>query len=285
MVDMSFTLLGGNGDSIWLDGSDGFYLTTGFRGLGIAATNVRIDESAGDGGTWRSTTRGIREFDLPIVVLGSDRADVESKLRRLAAALADRYGTPYLVAQYSDGTKYSIEVHYTGGAETTFGSEANETFCRWVITLQAPDPYWTSSAAVQFSLANPSTARGLLPRLDQLQVQNSAILGSFSVENPGDVDAFPVWTIDGTSTSATITLGSVGFSYTETIATGTKRIINTRAGTVVDGSGTNKYAYLAAAPKLFAIPPGSSTISVTISGADATTKVSGYFNPRREVLH
>lgn len=284
MVALDFSLVGANGDTIPFDGSQDYVLSTGFRGVGIPTTDVRIDTSAGDGGTWRSTRRGLRELDLPIVVLGANRDDVESKLRRLSRALNDRYGTPKLIAQYSDGTSYSIEVHYTGGAETVFGGDASETFCRWGITLTAPDPFWVSTQAVNFSLGYSEEVRGLLPNLEQLKVSPSQVVGSYVIENPGDVEAYPVWTLEGASTGASFLLNGVGFTYTETLTAG-KIIVNTRAATVVDAAGANKYAYLGAAPKLFAIPPGTSTVSLTVEGADSSTKVSGYFQPRREVLH
>jgi hypothetical protein len=286
MVTLNYSIAGANGDTVNLDGSDGFYLTTGFRGAGIPPTDVRITNSAGDGGTWRSTRRGVRDLDLPVTVLGVDRADVEAKLRRFASALSDRYGTPFLVAKYSDGSSYQIEVHYTGGAETQFGGEAGDTFARWVVTLQAPDPFWTSQQAVSFSLGYDATTRGLLPNLSQLQVKTDSVIGAFTIENPGDVDAYPVWSIEGKSTLTSLSLNCVGFTYTENMATATgKRTINTRTASVVDASSTNLYAYLGTAPKLFAMPPGLSTISLSIAGADSTTRLSGFFQPRREVLH
>ncbi|HLP97651.1 MAG TPA: hypothetical protein VK149_04320 [Sideroxyarcus sp.] len=282
---IDFTILGSNGDVIPLDGSEGYNVTTGLRGLGVPSTDVRIDNSAGDGGTWRSTRRGLREIDLPLVILGADRDETEEKLRRLAKALSDRYGTPYLRADYADGSAYTIEVHYTGGAETVFGADANETFVRWPITLSCPDPFWTSVQSVQFSLGYQSGNRGLLPRLDQLQVAPSGILGAYQVENTGDVEAYPVWTLTGTATNVSITLNGVGFTYTETMTSSSRVTINTRLATVADASNNNKYAFLGAAPKLFALPPGTSTINITVSGADTSTVISGYFNPRREVLH
>lgn len=286
MVTLNYSIVGANGDTVNLDGSDGYYLTTGFRGAGIPPTDVRITNSAGDGGTWRSTRRGVRDLDLPVTVIGVDRADVEAKLRRFASALSDRYGTPFLVAKYSDGSSYQIEVHYTGGAETQFGGEAGDTFARWVVTLQAPDPFWTSQQAVSFSLGYDATTRGLLPNLSQLQVKTDSVIGAFTIENPGDVDAYPVWSIEGKSTLTSLSLNGVGFTYTENMATATgKRTINTRTASVVDASSTNLYAYLGTAPKLFAMPPGLSTISLSIAGADSTTRLSGYFQPRREVLH
>ena len=291
MVNLAISLLGGNGDTITFDGSDGYYLTTGFSGLGIPTTDVVISNSAGDGGTWRSTRRGVRTLDLPITVVDADRATVEAKLRRLATALSDRVTAPKLLATYSDGTSYDLEVHYTGGAETTFGEDAGDTYCRWVITVQAPDPYWTSREAVTFSLAASTATRGLLAppagtqnALGRLIVQSSQVLGSFVVDNIGEVDAYPVWTLEGTASSVTITKGGVGFTYTEAMTSGSKIIIDTKNATVRDTAGTNKYANLSTAPKLFALPSGQSTLSITAVGSDSTTKISGYYLPRREVL-
>lgn len=285
MVTLNFVISGANGDQIPLDGTADYYLTTGFRGIGIPPTDVRITNSAGDGGIWRSTRRGVRDLDLPITVIGSDRTDVETKLRRLAAALNDRRGTPKLIAKYSDGTSYDMEVHYTGGAETQFGAEAGETFARWVLTLQAPDPFWTSQQLVSFSLGYDTSTTGLLPELSKLKVKTDSVLGTFTIDNPGDVDAFPVWTIEGKSTLTSLSLSGVGFTYTESMVSGDKRIINTKTATIVDASGANKYAFLGTAPKLFSFPPGQSTISLSISSADSSSRLSGYFQPRREVLH
>jgi hypothetical protein len=285
MVSLTFSLVGGNADVIPFDGAQGFQLLTGFRGLGIPTTDLRITPSAGDGGTWRSTRRGVRDLDLPLYVEGVDRGEVEDKLRRLTAALDDRNGvSPKLLANYSDGTSYELEVHYAAGAETQYGAEAGATYCRWVITLRAPDPYWTSVQAVSFSLGASTGTKGLLPELDRLLVQSSQVLGTFTVDNPGDVPAFPVWTLEGPATNVAVSSSGIGWTYTETLAGGDKITVNTGTATVKNAAGTNKYAYLGTAPKLFAIPAGESTLSIVVTGTSTASKVSGYFNPRREVL-
>lgn len=284
MVDISLSLLGSNGDVIALDNNDDFVAMTGLMGLGIPSTQLRIDNSAGDGGTWRSTRRGVRTIDMPLAVFGSDRGDVESKLRRVANALNDRIGTPKLLATYSDGTAYDIEVHYSGGAETTFGAEGSLTFCQWGLSLQCPDPFWTSTNAVSFSLSADGTTKGLLPELDRLLVKSSQVIGSTAVNNPGDVAAYPTWVIDGPSTAVSITLGGIGFTYNETTIAGNKITIDTKTASVTNGSGVNKYAYLGTAPKLFSLPPGTSTVAISVTGSSTTTKISGFWKPRREVL-
>lgn len=288
---VNLTLIGANGDTIPLDNGSDFVLSSGFRGTGLAASELRVTASAGDGGTWRGTRKASRDLDVPLTVLGSSRDDVETKLRRFAAALSDRYGTPKLRATYGDGTSYDLEVHYVAGAETTYGSDARNLFCNWAMTWQAPDPFWVSNRAVEFSVGASAQTRGLLAApvgetatLSALRVSSSQALGSLTIENPGDVDAFPVWTIDGPATSVSITLDGVGFTYGETLVSGNRITIDTRTATVTNAAGVNKYGFLGTAPKLFRIPPGTSTLSIVATGADSNTRINGYFNPRREVI-
>ena len=102
---------------------------------------------------------------LDQVELGTDRADVETKLRRLARLLQDNNGATKIVANYSDGSSVFLEAHYVGGAETQFGSDATNYFCRWVIQMQAPQPYWATVTSQSFTVGSGSTGRGLLPQL------------------------------------------------------------------------------------------------------------------------
>lgn len=293
MVDLELLLVGGNGDTISFDVSEGYTLTSGLRGLGIAPTAVKIQNSAGDGGVWRSTRRTVRDFDFPVVVTGSDRADVETKLRRLASALSDRNSAPHLRAVYSNGEgPFEIEVHYTGGAETVFGEDASLTFARWAMTLQAPDPYWTSIDSESMFLGSDPDPRGLLPKLAALQVKSSQVIGEFTVENSGDVDAFPVWTFRGPMDSVTVTSADGrSFAYEAEIPEGETVTIDTKTGSVVNQAGVNKYGNLGASPKLFPIPAGRSVVDVQavgtspgIAGVGASLITCSY-KPRREVIH
>ena len=293
MVDLQLFLIGGNGDTIPFDDSEGFVLASGLRGTGIAPTSVRIDNSAGDGGTWRSTRRTIREFDLPVVVSGDTRDEVEERLRRFAAAISDRVGTPRLRAVYSDGTgPFDIEIHYTGGAETQWGSDASSTFCRWVITAQAPDPYWTSVDSESLFLGADPDTRGLLPRLVNLPVKSSQVIGDFTLDNAGDVDAYPTWTFRGPMDSVTVTnAAGLSFTYVDAIAENETITIDTLKGTVIDGTGANKYGSLGSSPKLFSIAPGRSILNVEAQGTSpgiagvGATLITCSYKPRREVIH
>jgi len=282
---VTISLVGANGDTIELSDSGDFILATGVTGFGIPATNVRIDESAGPGGTWRFTKRGVRDLDLPLVILGTDRADVETKLRRVARLLQDTSGATKIVANYSDGSSVFLEAHYVGGAETQFGSDATNYFCKWAIQMQAPQPYWATVTSQSFTVGSGSTGRGLLPQLTKLKVSSSQALGVVNVNNPGDVATYPVWTLRGPMDYATISNGVQSFTYNAGIADGSTITINTETGEVTDEDGINRYSNLAAAPKLFPLPPGLNSLNISGTGATSTTIISCFYSPRYEIIH
>lgn len=287
MVNIDFSLIGANNDSISLAGPD-YILETGATGFGIPQPLVRIDPSAGNGGKFRFLKRGIRVVDLPITILSENGDDLEDKLRRLARIMAEEFT---LQGMYATGEVWSLKLYMDGGTETTFGDTANQFFCKWVVNARAPQPFWVSSEATTFSVSAVEVARGLLGvstgsrSLSQLQVSSGQALGTIVVTNSGDVEAPLFWKIDGPSTSVTVSLDGLSFVYEANLLVNQSILINTELGTVITNTGANAYSGLGAAPKLFDLPAGAAVINITATGADANTKISGSFNPRREVLH
>lgn len=285
MVDVTISLVGSNGDTIALADDGDFALASGVTGFGIPATSVRIDESAGNGGTWRHSKRGVRDVDLPILIFGTDRADVETKLRRLARLLQDTAGATRIVANYSNGDALFLEAHYVGGAETQFGSDAGATYCRWVIQMQAPQPFWESSNSQSFTISGGNTGRGLLPQLTKLKVSSSQALGTVSVVSSADVEVFPVWTIRGPISNLTVSNGEQSFGFNAPLNAGESITIDTEAGTVTGDNGSNRYSLLSSAPKLFTFPTGTTLVEVNGTGATTDTYIRCDYALRYEVIH
>ena len=284
MVDVNYQLEGANGDVIVFD-SENFVLNTGISGFGIPPTAVRIEDSAGDGGVWRHTKRSVRDVDLPITVFGANRDEVQAKLRRLGTLLQDGLGAPKLRAVYDNGDELYLEVHYVGGGETLIdNNEAGQTWCRWVISLRAPNPYWRSGIEESFSISTGYTGRGLLPELSKMKVSSSTALGVVTVVNAGDVATYPVWSITGPVQNLQINNGTLGFSFPVVYA-GQTITVDTETSTVVDQDGLNRYDYLGPAPKFFNLPPGTTGISVLGINTDFDFNVTLTYSPRYEVIH
>jgi hypothetical protein len=281
---VNYALIGANGDTIVFDYAN-YVLNPDFLGFGIPPAQVRIEDSAGDGGVFRHAKRGVRVMDLPITVIGTDRADVQSKLRRLAKLTQNIFGALTLQAQYSDGETLQLETYYTGGAESQWGSSAGNVWCRWVLSLQAPQPYWQSTNVEQFTVTRGSTGRGLLPQLSKLRISSSQALGTVLINNTGDVAMFPTYRVIGPITDLEIASNGFKFGFNEPLLAGEIIYVNTETGEVYDEAGTNRYDILNSAPKLFRIPVGES--AVLISGTDVTddTRVDLYYSLRYEVVH
>ena len=285
--DLTISLTGANGDTITFDNTT-YTLTDGLKGFGIPATSLRIDSSALDGGIFRYSKRGVREVDLPIVTIGADRATTETALRRLANILQNSSGAATLTATYTSGDVYTLTVYYAGGGETVFGDHGGISFCRWVVSLQAANPFWTSAAKTSLSIGSGNTGRGLLPQLTKMKVTSSQVFGTITINNSsGDVPSYPVWTIVGPLDAGLQVLNSsnVGFQYNAAIGAGEIITIDTASRTVVDSAGNNKYSNLGSAPKFFTVPPGTSVVSVNGTGSASSTAVTCNFYPRREVVH
>lgn len=284
------SMTGANGDTITFQDAGDFTITSGIAGLNIPATKLRIDGSAGDGGLFRFTKRDVRLIDVPVLITGTDRADVETKLRRLAAMTQNKTAGTTISVAYPTGETWQIVGYYAGGAEGIGGGESsNSAFVNWVLSFHCPMPFWTRTTSETFTVRTGATGRGLLETtsLSNLRVASAQAIGTLHVQSTGDVDSYPVWQLVGPMDSCTATRASDGASwaYMSPIAAGSTVTIDTFAGTVVDNTGANKYSNLGASPKLFTVPAGISDISVVAPGSTSATQITLAYQPRKEVVH
>ena len=284
MVSVNYALIGANGDRIEFDNSE-YVLNPEFLGFNMAPAQVRIEQSAGDGGVFRHSKKGIRNLDLSITTIGTNRADVQDKLRRLSRLLQDVLGATILEANYSDGETLQIEVYYTGGAEGQWGSNAGKVWNQWVLSFQAPVPYWEKALEVSFILGEEPLGRGLLPELTKLKVSPDRVLGDVEVNNVGDVPSFAKWVILGPISNLLISNGTQGFTIPDLIPDGEIITVETATGRVYNEAGENKYDLLGVAPKFFPIPSGRTQIIVTGDDTGEGTRVGFFYKPRFEVIH
>ena len=285
MVSVNYSLIGANGDSITFDYST-YVLNQDFMGFNIPPAEVRIENSAGDGGVFRHVKRGVRNLDLPITILGTDRVDVQAKLRRLGKLTQNNSGSLTLRANYSDGDSLDLKTYYTGGAEGQWGSDAGLVWARWTLSLSAPQPYWQSTTVEQFTVTRGATGRGLLPQLSKLRVSSSQALGAILINNTGDVPMYPTYKVLGPIDDLLVRSGSgEAFSFNADLAAGEVIYINTETGEVYDEDDVNRYDILNAAPKLFRIPVGESTVFIEGINVDDNTQVDLFYSLRFEVVH
>lgn len=258
-----------NLDDVLMKG-EGIQVTAGVTGLGLPNISTQWLEGAGDGALFRGRRVLPRDIDLPLYLSAPNRQELQKLVSRLAKMLA---GPCILRLVEDDGTSWYTEVRRVGGGGYVYGEDTTgERDLMLVITLRAGDPFWTYSQPTRKVIENSGAGRGLLNGLTKLQLASSQAIGSITLENTGDAPAFPVWEVTGPGSNfRAISADGQEFWWTGTLAAGEKLIIDTRAGTVKDGTGANRYAEMAPAPKLWSIPPGTTTATVTLENTSAGT--------------
>jgi hypothetical protein len=284
LVDVNYALIGANGDTIEFDYTN-YVLNPDFMGFGVPPAQVRIENSAGDGGVFRHAKRATRMVDLPITVLGTDRGDVQTKLRRLGKLTQNIFGPIIIEARYTDGTRLRLTGYYTGGAEGQWGENGGNTWARWTLSLQMPQPYWQSTDVEQFTITQGVSGRGLLPQLSKLKLSSSQALGTILIDNTGDVAIYPTYRIIGPVTDFSVSSNGQSFDFVDEVEEGETIFVNTETGEVYDQDNNNRYDILGPAPKLFRIPVGESALIIQGDETTDDTRIDVYYALRFEVVH
>ncbi|MFJ3775221.1 phage distal tail protein [Streptomyces sp. NPDC090075] len=258
----------------------GFQAKSGVTGLGLPPVSVQWLEGAGDGAVYRATRVQTRDIDIPVEILAHDRTELQAQLSRLALVLA---GGCTLVLDQGNGVMWSSEVHRVGGGEYTYGSDTvgGREF-QTVLTLRAGDPYFTSSEQQIRYVGGSTATAAFLSSLANVKVAPSQAIGQINLLNSGDAPAYPVWDVTGPGDHfvATSPTGET-LKWTGTLTAGQKLTIDTRKGTVVDQSGTNRYDLLDTAPRFWTVQPGESTAVASLLNTTTASRITCSFYPRK----
>ncbi|WP_454051465.1 hypothetical protein [Cellulomonas sp. Marseille-Q8402] len=243
-------------------------LDDGLDGFGLPPVSPRFFEGAGDGSTYRGARVQPRDLTLPVLITATGQGLLRDRVSALATVLSPAHAPALLTLTEPDGTAWTTEVVRTGsGTPVTDG----ETHYAVEVALRAPDPYWTRENATAQTIESAGAGRGLLRpggSLSKLRLASGQVIGDAVIENPGDAPAYPLVTLTGPATGFELTSPrGERLVWSGVLTEGERRVFDHLAGTVVDGSGGNRYAELGAAPRFWAIPPGVQTAHVDVVGS------------------
>ncbi|MFJ9234385.1 phage tail family protein [Streptomyces anulatus] len=267
-------------------------LQPGATGLDLPPYSVHMDESPNlDGAMVRGTRALSRQVLLPIFVYGIDRKTLRQVKAKLATALNPTLGHSVLTFVEQDGEPRRLKCHYIGGME---GSEAvgasGFTWISYGIQLAASDPFFygdTETAANwSFGIDQPFLGNQFLPLT---LAKGTASTGTLTIENPGDIEAWPIWEITGPLKRFKFT-GPDGTSFgipdqpssIDALPAGRTLTVDCRPGykTVSDDTGKIYFPLLSANPSLWSVPPGTSTAQADLLAGSGTPTVKMTLHPR-----
>lgn len=263
-------------------GSSGLALGAGVRGLNMPPTRRHVTTSpAVAGSRRRGWSTDEREVFWPLRVFrDGEGADAQAWIDLDAAFWSSMHpDKPGVWSVESPNGKRSLAcVFDNDGGHST---ETIPTLRGWEtygIYLAAESPYWVGEPVRRvWSQSGPVSfygSSGATP----FNISSASNLATATVTNPGDVDAWPVWTITGPCTSVTVGVGGRTVTYPLPVAEGSTLVIDSapekRAAQL---NGSNVYRQLSSWD--FAPVPAGQDRSLSLSMA-GTGSVSVDITPR-----
>ena len=263
----------------------GYFTTAGIAGWGANPIEIITDPLARGGEEVRSIRAHPRRITWPLHIYGDTHLEFLTRYRNLLGAFTrttHRRAPGILRVARPDGVQAAreIECYYEDG----FGGEAGEGWLSAspVLTLMCPDGYWRSTAPIVHRYAYTPGRLFLHP---YPSLSSSRVLGDMLIDNPGDIEAWPVWEITGPATAITATNPQAGggFTLTYPLAAGETVVITTNRPTVRGPGGINLAGALSwPGAMLWPLLAGRNQVTVQVAGADDGTSVTLTFQPRFE---
>jgi hypothetical protein len=250
---------------------------------------VTADPNPRYGTRHRHTQPQARIITWPLRIQGATHTEFQARWRALAAAFTQtrRLGPGLLSIGQPDGSVRQIAARYHSGFAGQV--EAGWWYDHPVLSLYCDDPYWSAQDATVIRREYQATSADFLDPFPT--ISSSQTLGATVATNPGDTEAWPVWTITGPASSITATNDTTGDSFTldpdwdggGDLAGGDQVVITTDPPSVLGPDGSSWIGAVNwPSAVLWALQPGDNQVTFTVGGSGSGTAIELSFHPRYE---
>lgn len=297
----------------------GWFTLRAVAGIGAAPIEITADVLPRGGESVRHILSKSNRLQWPLEIFGSTHEQFVERYRRISRAftLTTRRELPgVLRIARPNGSVREIWCFYEAGLEAE--GEENHLYARPVITLYCPEGKWRAAAPVVAQRTfTPTTGDpdGATPDVPVtffspfLSLASSSVVGSgtpvsgddadtgggtavddtgslTTITNPGDVDAWPIWTVTGPMSELRAWNETTGtrFALTYSLSELQTITITTDRPTVRGPGDANLSRYVdwfnTAGTTLWSLTDGPNVIGLEVDGAGPTTSVRLEFVPR-----
>lgn len=277
------------------DGTSGYWEAPGKKGFHGTTYQHYRDESPMVAGAFHRGVRALpKELFLPIVIRDTDRDACLAKRRALVKALSPVRGDGVCViaSAYPDGSVRRINARYVDGFEAgeQGPGEWGVTVYKYGLRFMADDPYFYGDEISEtYSLAPQTRTELPIPGTDTFfEVVSSPLLAAGStIDNQGDVDAYPIWEFTGPFTQIVATNVTSGQTFTishTAASTADTLSLVTEPGEsyLVDEAGANQWNSLVAGYQLWPLVSGINTVNITLTAPTTDSKAILRYRPLYE---
>lgn len=261
----------------------GYFTRPEIAGWGAQPYEIVTDPMSRGGESVRYIRPKPARLTWPIHIWGDTHQEFVDRYRAVRRAFlmtVHRQQPGWITVSRPDGTARSIAAFYEDG----FGGEGGENWlaANPALTLFCPDGSWrdVDQLVERRSGSAPVTFFNPFP-----QLSSSQVLGLTDITNPGDVTAWPTWTITGPCSAVTATNHTTGeaFTFTHTLAAGEVATITTDRPTVRGPLSENLSGSLNwPAAALWGLLPDVNNVEFVVAGGTQATVIELAFYPRYE---
>lgn len=230
------------------------------------------------GSAWDGHRVGRGSLFLPLLLRAESSLEF-LELHRLFMAALDPGQESVVRVTAPDGSWREAQCRYSSGADLALDTDPVKLRrAKYGITWEMGVPFWLGEPVVAEFLYSAGTAFFPGP---PFTLGPGQVLGAATVENPGDVEAYPVWRVEGPFTGFTVGVGSSVVSATLTKSAGqwVEVDMDPRRLTVLDEAGVDRWSSLTDAT-FEGVPPGEVALVTAVPDAGAGSSVSLSFTPR-----
>jgi hypothetical protein len=233
-----------------------------------------------EGSQFRGVIVGERGVDLNQKIRGTTREELLTLLRDLSQRMDPLKGEGLL--KFINGAETRILYCRPEGIKDVTDKE---TIAETILSFTANDPFLYDDEPVTTVFETSGVAGTFFSTsFFPMHLTRSIVYSTQEIDNPGNAETYPVWTIAGPGISIQLTnirTGKVISLGNLELFSGQELIIDTRIRKkTVQLDGVNAFEYLADRSSLWQLLPGLNDIQIEMSGAAAESSVQLQFTPR-----
>lgn len=234
----------------------------------------------------RNVRHDVHEFAMKFWLYDTSEAALRSQIRALIYKMDPTRGIGRLrvIAPGGDEREIFCRVSSGLGIPEVLGQDSALYAQRIPATFIAHDPYWYAVGDTAIVYTGDVETATFFPFFPLRLSASSVFVDDTSVLNPGDLEAWPVWTIEGPASNVVISNQTTVYSLTlsTTISDGQSVTIDTRPGakTVLNDAGTSLFSSLSATSVLFPLARGENHLTVAMDSTTSESAIRLAFRPR-----
>lgn len=284
-----------DGTELLLSDGDPYINVTGRRGFGAVTPEHVTDRTMSGAALMRDVRVTPRVMNVPLLIQAGDQDTYLEAHRALVAATSHKRSSGRVVAgrirvELPDGSYRQIDAYYQGGLDPSEDEIDDLIWSRQEhrdLEFYAPDPHFYGREVTQ-AWKIQIDARPFYP-IYPIRVAPSQLGGNATFTNQGDADAYPVWEVTGPGTPVVTNVDTgetwgFGTALTEgesvTVDCRPPDIAPDTGLTAYDNTDVDWWPEFSGFPELFTLPPGETSLSISMTGATEDSKVRLTFAPR-----